>query len=462
MADTRKYNNPNSGIPSNTIERQFTPEYVLKAVVEMPKRKRFFGPRASVFEMPENHGDKVTKEVRYGMLDERNVVDGSIDATSSKIGVGKIINSSNEVYEVNEYLTDNGGDWAAAVDAALTAAKHDGNTIKSYQPNGILNGKANYATFSGALAPLPEEGGVHNGMVSSSKLISSRVTFHTIHTKYTVRSNKLDSRVKLVARSIADLSDALANIKEQQIQNGLITRGKDYNFRCLDSSNAGETVLDGADVMDYEHFEAFALQLQEADVPMDTTIIKGTDTIDTVVVADSYIMYVNREVLPTLVRIKGPDGSLIWEGKEHYAANLAANGEKLLEGEIGKLNGLPFRFVAVPDLQREYGAGEEVGGSNDNGTAAQQAGAYETLDKANGKKYYDIFYGLVIGDDSFSVTGFGYNSTKAAHIPPKRDVYNDLTASVGAVTAEWSYSLLAYRPERIRVMSMTLQKSGGN
>ncbi len=40
------------GDVSNTINRQFTPEFVTKAVVEMPARKRFFSSRSNKVAMP--------------------------------------------------------------------------------------------------------------------------------------------------------------------------------------------------------------------------------------------------------------------------------------------------------------------------------------------------------------------------------------------------------------------------
>ena len=55
------------GTTSSTIDRQFTDEFVTTAVVEVPKRKRIFSVRADRYTMPKNSGDKLSREVTYGM-----------------------------------------------------------------------------------------------------------------------------------------------------------------------------------------------------------------------------------------------------------------------------------------------------------------------------------------------------------------------------------------------------------
>ena len=65
---------------------------------------------------------------------------------------------------------------------------------------------------------------------------------------------------------------------------------------------------------------------------------------------------------------------------------------------------------------------------------------------------------IVIGSDSFSTTGFTDKDVTAAHIPPVRDVYNDMSAQVGGVVSNWTYGFLNYRPERIRQLAVVAQK----
>ena len=140
------------------------------------------------------------------------------------------------------------------------------------------------------------------------------------------------------------------------------------------------------------------------------------------------------------------------EAKEQYAA-----GTELVDGEVGKIGS--FRFVSVKDMEREYGAGLTVGlavdagKGTDSANAATQAAAYKT----NGK--YDVFTALVVGDDSFTITGFGENNTSASYIPPKADVHNDMHAQMAGIAANWSYGMLIYRPERICSLKFSVSKN---
>ena len=447
---------------SNTIERQFTPEKVLKAVIEYPKKKRPFSQLANVFAMSKNHGDTVTQEVRHGMMAQTNVLDGGIDANTATMAIGKIINSDGTIFLVNDYLKKAAGDWDAAVALAKAAAVDGGKTVATYQPNGLINGKSSIAAYKGAILPLPEEGGVLNGFMSKSTLVSATLSWHMIHTKYTQRSADLDSRVGMVARHIADLGDVLLEAKEGQLQASIqATAALNSMPSTSNPLHIATSDIDGMDVLTYAALEQFALELQDADVPMDTEVIKGVDVQDTLTVSDAYIMYVNRATLPTLTRMKGADETTIaWMDKKHYAA-----GTTLIEGEVGSVDGLPFRFVVVDNLQVDVAAGEllrtdDAATVDDAANAATAASAHSTVDAVDGGRYYDVYSALVIGADSFSVTGFGYNSTKAVHVAPKRDVHVDLTGSVGAVVADWSYAFLAYRPERIAKLQFSLQKNG--
>lgn len=446
------------GTTSDTIERQFTPEYVLSAVVELPKAKRPFSKMASVFAMPKNHGDTVTQEVRHGMMAEDNVLTGGIDAEHATLAIGKIYSNNSNIFDVEEYLADNAYDWNASVAAAKADAIADGG-IKEYAPSGLIEGKSNFAAYQGEFLPLPEEGGVLNGFKAKSSLISAKLSWHMVHMKYTKRSNDLDSRKKMLSRHIMDLGDVVAEAKEGQLQ-GSLQAAANAN-RVISVNDANPTTItpsqiDGLDVLTYEALEQYGLDLQDAKVPMDTEIIKGVDLQDTFTVTDGYIAYINRAVLPTLTRMVGPDGStLVWREKRHYAA-----GTTLMDGEVGAIDGLPFRFVVVENLQIEKGLGEVVDSVDDGANVATGSTAFSTKVNSTGSRRYDVYSMLVVGADSFSVTGFGYNSTKAQHVPPKRDVYNDLTASVGAVVADWSYACLVYRPERISKLSFSLQKQG--
>ena len=76
----------------------------------------------------------------------------------------------------------------------------------------------------------------------------------------------------------------------------------------------------------------------------------------------------------------------------------------------------------------------------------------------DGKYRYDVFSALVVGDDSFTITGFGGNNTSANYIAPKSDVHNDMHAQMAGIAANWSYGMLVYRPERICSLKFNVNK----
>lgn len=456
-----KYNS--GGVTSTTIDRQFTDEFVTKAVVEVPKRKRIFSVRADRFTMPKNNGDKLSREVSYGMLDKRVLIDGNVDANTATIlqdvwyvvpRGSKDITSATAIFDTKDYFaTGSYATWELARAAAKAAAIADAGTGEEVVSGsgGIVNGEAAYAATEGPLVAMPETGGVINLLNHYSKMVSANITFHGIGHKFSMRSVDLDSRTGLIARKIQYMADAVQDLKEMQVRRDLLAASHVNSIICNAPENPGtDTVseIDGLDVLTYQALEVLEQYLLKNDVPMDTEILTGVDLVDTKTVSDAWIMYVNSEVLPTLRAMKGPGDTLVWVPKEQYAA-----GTELVDGEVGKIGS--FRFVAVKDMEREYGAGVAVGGVDDKANAATQASAYQT----NGK--YDVFTAMVIGDDSFTITGFGGNNTSAKYIAPTADVHNDMHAQMAGIAANWSYGMLVYRPERICSLRFSVNKNPG-
>lgn len=455
------------GTTSSTIDRQFTDEFVTKAVVEVPKRKRYFSIRANRIAMPKNYGDKLSREVSYGMLDKRVLIDGGVDANTATIlqdvwyvvpTGSKDITTATAIFDTKAYYaTGSYATWELARAAAKAAAIADagaGEEVVSGS-GGMVNGEAAYAATEGPLVEMPEEGGVINLLTHYSKMVSANITFHGIGHKFSMRSVDLDSRTGLIARKIQYMADAVQDIKEMQVRRDLLAAGSVNSIICNAPQNPDtDTIaeIDGLDVLTYTALETLEQYLLNNDVPMDTEILTGVDLVDTKTVSDAWIVYVNTEVLPTLRAMQGPGGVLVWKPKEVYAA-----GTELLDGEQGSIGS--FRFVTVKDMERESGAGLTVGlavdGGNgtDSANAATQAAAYQT----NGK--YDVFTALVVGDDSFTITGFGGNSTSAKYIPPKADVHNDMHAQMAGIAADWSYGMLVYRPERICSLKFSVSKN---
>ena len=467
---TGKFNT--GGTTASTIDQQFNDTFVTKAIAEVPKRKRHFSVRADRFTMPKNSGDKLAREVSYGMLDRRVLIDGGVDANTATIlrdvwyvvpKGSKDITSATAIFDTKVYFASGSyATWELARDAAKAAALADAGANEEVVSGsgGMVNGEAAYAATGGPLMVMPEEGGVINLLTHYSKMATANITFHGVGHKFSMRSVELDSRKGLIARKIQYMADAVQDLKEMQVRRDLLAAGSVNSIICNAAANpATDTVaeIDGLDVLTYASLETLEQYLLNNDVPMDTEILTGVDLVDTKTVSDAWLVYVNTEVLPTLRSMKGPGDVLVWVPKEQYAA-----GTELVDGEVGKIG--QFRFVAVKDMEREYGAGLEVGltvdGGNgvDSANAATQAAAYKTA-TPSGKYRYDVFTALVVGDDSFTIAGFGSNNTAAQYIPPKADVHNDMHAQMAGISANWSYGMLIYRPERICSLKFSVNKN---
>ncbi len=471
MSLTSKFNQ--GKLTSTDIDREFNDEFVSKIMVEMAPRKKFFTNRGSHEDQPKHYGDQLTKVIQYPMIHKDNMNDGGLDASTAEIIQNTYYTMSaasydaagnytaaavTGEYDATDYLGANGGD----IDLARTAAENAANasigsgTVADNYANGklktgagrILNGDASFAVAEGPLAPLPEEGGIVNLLNATSKLASAKITHHGIATRYTVRSQNLGSLPGQIGRKIKELSRAKGELQEMQVQNGVLAAGELNSMVASDiaTTKAG---VGPVDVVDYDALSAWEQSLMGDDVPLDTQIVDGTTNVDTKTVEDAYIVYINRELVPTLRKLTGPGGVNVWFAKSKYAA-----GTDLLDGEVGMIDGLAFRFVVVPDLQKYQGAGLLAVATDDAYAVAAGVVDKATYDAAAATVHssgdnIDVFNMVVIGDDSFVTTSIAGSNTKAKHIMPTADVHNDIYGEVGGVSTKWSFGFLCYRGERI-------------
>ena len=463
----------NSGkLTSTDIEREFNDEFVSKAIVETAPRKFFYLNRGSNEEIPKHYGDVLTKVVHLPVYHKDNLNDAGIvantavllDNTFYTMSLPTYDTSGNYtpaavtgVFEAVDYL--NGGtDIAAARVAAETAANTaiGSGTIAENYANGklktgagrIRNGDASYAIEKGPLAVLPEEGGAINEINSTSKLVSAKITFHGLALPYTKRSQDLGSLVGQIGRKIKDVARAKKEMQEGQVMNAVIAQAETNSIVASDVAVTKAGVCP-ADVVDYDTLTAWEQALMKDDVPLDTEILSGVDLMDTRTVEDAYIVDIPREAVPALRKMTGPGGVNVWVAKSKYAA-----GTKLLDGEVGMIDGLSFRFRVVPDLQKYQGAGKLKVATDD--AYAQAAGVADkaTYDALGAKVHssgdnVDVFPFIVIGSDSFVTTSIAGQNTQANHVMPKADAWNDYYGSKGVISTKWSFGFLCYRPERI-------------
>lgn len=487
MADLMsKFNE--GGLTSTDIEREFHPEFVSKAIVEMPRRKVFFSKHNNFESMMENHGDTLTKVVHIPMLHRDNLSDANIDASTASLmkNIYKVIDDATgvvtatfdaETYVGNTeikaaYALETPALIAAAVEAEYTdaralakaAAESDasgGETVFS-TPGAILGGSSSYGLLAGDMVPLPEEGGVVNLLNATNKLYSAKVTKHGIGMKYTVTSIKQGSLVRTIAKHIADVSRAVGEIKELQSMISVVSASASNAIIASDTHVTRATITAG-DLVDFDTFTALEQELQLHDCPMDTTLLSGTTNVDTRVVDDTFIMYISREMVPAVRKVIGPDDKIAFLALAKYKAGLD---RKPLQGELGVIGA--FTLCVDPDLATYRGAGAVTTAYSDDAAAIADGFASKIVgDKAILNRhsttnatgtYFDVFPMVVVGDDSFVETGFSYDTVKARHIMPKADVYNDMHAEVGGVSAKWSYGFLPYRPERLRCIETTASR----
>jgi len=409
----------NDGILTSTdIDREFNDEFVSKIVVEQAPRKRTFTGLGNQESIPKHYGDTLTKIVHFPMLHKDNIHDGGLDAATAKIITNtwySIDTSTGAVlaeFAAVDYLGEASGDLDAAIvlaQAALVATVAQANiadavaagTAKSGAGR-ILWGDASFAVAEGPLAPLPEEGGVVNLLNSYSKLVSAKVTKHGIAHKYTVDSVDLGSLVGQIGRKIKDVSRAKKELQEMQVQNSLLAQGELNSIVASDVALTKGTV-GPTDIVDYDTLTVWEQNLMDDDVPMDTTILTGSQNERSTSVEDAFIVYIPRAVVPALRKMTGPGSVNVWYAKSKYAS-----GVDLIDGEVGMIDGLAFRFVVVQDMQKFQGAGLLVTATDDNYAIAAGVASKVAYDAASALVHtsglnIDVFPMLVVGDDSTSM-----------------------------------------------------------
>ncbi len=454
------------GLTSTDIDREFNDEFVSKIMVEQAPRKRTFTGLGNQELIPKHYGDQLTKIIHYPMLHKDNIHDQGLDASTATI-------ITNTWYSIDPTTGAVTGEFAAVdyldaaqdIDAArglaqdaLVATVPQSNiadavaagTAKS-SAGKILYGDASFAIAEGPLAPLPEEGGVVNLLNSYSKLTSAKITKHGIAHKYTVDSVDLGSLVGQIGRKIKDVSEAKKNLQEMQIQNSLLAQGELNSMVASDVATTRATV-GPTDIVDYDTLTVWEQNLMDDDTPLDTKILNGSQNERSTSVEDAYIVYIPRAVVPALRKMTGPGGVNVWFAKSKYSSNV-----ELLDGEVGMIDGLAFRFVVVQDMQKYQGGGLLVEADDDAYAVAAGVVDKVTYDAAGAAAHstalnVDVFPMLVVGDDSFVTTGISGKNMKAKHIMPKADVHNDIYGEVGGISTQWRYGFLCYRPERISVL----------
>jgi N4-gp56 family major capsid protein len=242
----------------------------------------------------------------------------------------------------------------------------------------------------------------------------------------------MDTEAGLLARMSQEVGIAQGEIREKQIQLGLLSASE--TNRIIGGAATSIGTLTATDVINFQDLRGMEQSLKFARVPKQTKIIDGSTNFGTTVVGAGYTAFVGQELYPTLEDMTY-NGVSVWKPVESYAA-----AGTVMEHEIGKIS--HTRFIEVMEMAKYDGQGSLV--SADTANASIAPNMYQT----NG--HYDAFPVLYVGTDSFGTVGFEGDVARVNTIMPKADAYNDPYGKKGAISISWYFGLLVYRPERIR------------
>ena len=394
-----KYNDPLGGNPSN-IGSQPVTDYWLRKAIEDRVGYDYFSQLTNAKETPKNHGKKIIQTVHVPLLDDRNIGTEGINSA----GV--------------DYATDN------TVTQNLYGSSRDVGTITSLLPRvGEMGGRVNRVSFT----RLQIEG-----------------TFEDfgLFWEYTKDAQQFDSESDLIEWNTRETYKAVAQIYEDTLQLDLLSNAGTIMYGGI-ATQLSEVTGEGGNisVVTYDGLMALNDKLDDLDVPMNTTIVKGSRLIDTVTIANARYMYIGTHMKKSIMKLTDYFNNEAFEPLERYAeAGGSANGEW---GRVGN-----FRFINVGKYMMRYSA---------SGALATGANAgYRHSVNAAAEDRYDVYPMLVVGADSFTTISFKvgtmgkkflYHDKKPQSIQ-SRD-RQDPYGKIGWTVTEWYYGSLFSRPERI-------------
>lgn len=295
----QQYNNPLGGTASTIGAQARTDFYNKKALIAV-RDKQYFMPLADVKAMPKHMGKKIKQDVYIPLLDDRNVNDQGIDASSSTINNGNLYGSSKDTGAITSKiptLTENGG-------------------------------RVNRVGFT----RLQIEGELHK---------------RGFFTEYTQESLDFDSDAELLSHITEEAVVGANELTEAELQADLLTNAtSDGTVYYV----GGATKAEVTGVVTYADLRNLSIALDNNKTPKQTKIVTGSRMIDTKTIAGGRVMYVGSELIPALEDMQDANGKNVFVPVEKYA-----NAGTLINGEIGSVR--QFRIVVVPEMQFAAGGG---------------------------------------------------------------------------------------------------------
>lgn len=414
-------------------------DFFLSKTVEVEARKtRTFSMLANKEVMPKFRGDKLVKYVEFPVIHEMNKNDKGIDANGAKLVKGKW------------YAYDASGNMLSENDTKEAAKASAGSTGTILSGNGnVYGGDTDFAVIKGSSFPaLRETGGLVNRVGMTRIELEAAVSEYGLYMDFTERELEMTDEPKLLAKKSKALGEALAEIRERQVEIGLLDHAFAHNaFYAGDAtamSNMGLNNVDGtdADIVSLKSVRKMQEYMKKARVKAQTKIVDGSTNVDTVVVGKGYFGYYPQGLLTTLEEVTDTSGVKVFLPVEKYA-----NGAGYIHpDETGKISNT--RFIEVDRMSINMGMGEatdaDADGNDDTGSEL-----YQSSLGSDNKTHYDIYSILYIGDDSFATIAFSGDNAKVKHAMPQIIPGIDAYGKNGIVSVNFYHGLLVYRPEKI-------------
>lgn len=421
-AGTMEFNKGGYTTPTSSVGVQFNEKFWSKVAVKAARRYMTFSQLGEALIQPKNYGDTIVKYAEVPIIHQLNINDQGIDANGAVL-----IKNLWYSYDVNGAMLA-----PTTGSASLAAAKAVVGTVTVKSGNGNMWGGDNsISVIRGSFPVLGEAGGKVNAVGMIRQMLTAKVTEFGFHIPFTQKMIDMDTETGLLARMSQEIGIAQGEIREKQIQLGLIAASE--TNRVIGGAAGTIGAIGAADLVDFTDLRSMEQSLKFARVPKQTKIIDGSTNFGTTVIGAGYTAFVGQELYPTLEdMVYG--GINVWKPVESYAA-----AGTIMENEIGKIS--HTRFVEVMEMAKYEGAGAL---STDAVNDVDAANRYQTGSN------YDVFPILYVGTDSFGTVGFEGDVARVNTIMPKADAYNDPYGKKGAIAISWYFGLLVYRPERIR------------
>lgn len=401
MADVigMSYNAPTEGQKSSIDtkpENQFHNFlWIKKSLIEAAK-EQFFLPLASTIKLEKHYGKKVKRYLYVPLLDDRNQNDQGIDAKGAKIDPGS------------------------------------GNLYGSSRDIGIITSK---------LPVLGEHGGRVNRVGFTRIDREGSITKYGVFTEFSRENFDFDTDPELKSHILDELMKGMNQVTEAQLQIDLLNAAGVTLFTGSATDDDEITGEGGTpSVVSYDDIRRIDRILTDNRCPNQTTIVSGSNKIDTKTVAKGRIAFISNDLRPLLEDMVNKKGDSVWIPVHQYSAATTP-----LNGEIGAIG--PLRFVVVPEMLKWEGDGAQV--TTNPGYRATEKGGHE---------HYDIYPILIVGEDSFNTIGFltdgkSFKFNLITKLPGRETATRDEPyGEMGFSSVRWYYGTLINRPERIAVI----------